>query len=51
MFGWDGTSEAAGNATGEREMQAKGEAQETKGDAQQAKGKVKDVVKNVVDKR
>ena len=33
-----------------KEMQAKGLAQEAKGDAQQAKGKAKDAVKSVIDK-
>lgn len=42
--------QAAGKATGFREMQAKGKMQEIKGDAQVAKGKAKDTVKKFVDK-
>lgn len=39
-----------GKAVGDREMQAKGIVQEAKGDSQQAKGKVKDAVKDLVDR-
>ncbi|TWF58217.1 hypothetical protein FHW37_10120 [Neorhizobium alkalisoli] len=34
----------------DREMQAKGAAQEAKGDAQQFKGKAKDSAKDIVDR-
>ena len=42
--------QGVGKTVGNSEMQAKGVAQEVKGDAQQTKGKVKDAVKNVIDR-
>jgi uncharacterized protein YjbJ (UPF0337 family) len=42
--------QAAGDATDNNSLRAKGAAQKAKGGAQQAKGKLKDVVKNAVDK-
>jgi uncharacterized protein YjbJ (UPF0337 family) len=39
--------QAVGNATGDRDLQAEGAAQETKGDAQKALGNAKDAVGNV----
>ena len=42
--------QAAGDATDNNSLRAKGAAQKAKGGAQQAKGKLKDAVKNAVDK-
>ncbi len=42
--------QAAGKATGNKKLAAKGFAQERKGEAQQAVGKAKDTVKKMVDK-
>ncbi len=42
--------QGVGDATDDREMQAKGKGQEAKGEGQETKGKIKDKIKDVTDK-